>query len=303
MQYLKAWLDTYTAMSDESGRIAELVHRMRADIEGLLTIQQSVKSLPGDPESQDSQDDVETQSLHSSLSPDEKPPRVFVSWAHSGETWSDAQTATWVSAVVDFTVKLRSFGIDADLDLFHTSESNVDWTRFGPRGVTESEFVVIVLSEAWAQRWTGTNRASVGAGAVAEADALHGLFQQNQSEWQRRVLLVLLPGVDNANLPADLARVNRFYVDPGDPDSFDGLLRTLTEQPLYVLPELGRVPVLPPAVTTSLEGTRGAGDSAEYGNYRALLKKVRGSKGRRPQAATSDQQRVLLQAILDAIND
>lgn len=230
------------------------------------------------------------------------PPTALVSWAHRGEDWSDDQTAAWTQAVVEFTGALRGNGIDADLDLFHADEVDVDWTRFGPRSVADSQFVIVAISEAWAQRWSGTNKPSKGAGAVAEADALKGLFQKDQSAWQRKVIVVVLPSESEASIPDDLMRATRFWVDPDEPDSIETLLRTLTGQSQYAKPQLGRVPVLPPTVAATLDGPDGRGRrptvTTEYEDYSAVLNEVKKS----PDRDKASARMALLMGLLDALS-
>jgi hypothetical protein len=229
-------------------------------------------------------------------------PSVLVSWAHRNEDWTAEQSSVWTQEVVEFTAALRTNGIDADLDLFHADEPDIDWTRFGPRAVAESQFVVIAISQAWAQRWIGTNNPTMGAGAVAEADALKGLFQKDQSAWQRKVIVVVLPSQSEALIPDDLMRATRFWVEPDDPDSIETLLRTITGQPQYVKPDLGRVPVLPPTVAATLgvkDGTRRAPtQSTEFEDYTAVLKEVKQS----PEADKLTARMALLKGILDALS-
>ncbi|MCU1416796.1 MAG: hypothetical protein JWP32_970 [Schumannella sp.] len=202
------------------------------------------------------------------------PVRVFVTWAHSETGWTQEQTSDWERSVIGFTTTLRTFGIDADMDLYHGNDPEIDWTRFGQAGVLSADFVVIVNSKAWGERWSGTNDPTVGTGAVVETDALKGILQTDQSDFQRRVLLVKLPGPGRAKIPADLNRVLRFNVDPDDSDSFDGLLRTLTGQPEFQIPELGEVPVLPPKLVEGINiGKRGK-NSREFSEYEALRKEV-----------------------------
>jgi hypothetical protein len=136
----------------------------------------------------------------------------------------------------------RRFGIRADVDLFHLDET-IDWTRYGPQQIQEAKFTLVAMSQAWAERWSGTNSPRVGAGAAAEADTLRGLFTQDQDTWQQRVVVVMFPDVDTSVVPADLQRASRVSVDPADPDSFEGLIRLLTDQPRYPSPPLGEVPV------------------------------------------------------------
>lgn len=170
---------------------------------------------------------------------------AFVSWAHAHPDWAAAEIEEWERKVATFTATLRtSGGIDADVDLYHAADPDIDWTRYGPNRIDETEFILIVMSQAWADRWAGRNKPTVGAGAVGEADALHGLFTRHQKEWQRRVKIVMFPEVEDSVIPNDLARVNRFYVDPDDLDTYDGLLRALTAQPRHVPPPLSSVPVL-----------------------------------------------------------
>lgn len=243
---------------------------------------------------------------HTSSTPHASPdipstPSALVSWAHRGEGWSDAEAAKWATEVVEFTGALRANGIDADLDLFHAHETDVDWTRFGPAAVSKSEFVIVAISEAWAQRWEGKNNPALGAGAVAETDALKGLFQKDQSAWQRKLMVVILGSQNENVIPNDLMRATRFWVDSDDPDSFETLLRTLTGQPKYVKPDLEKVPVLPPAVAHSLGVSSGAepsGGDSEFRDYSALLQAVK----RSPRSEKTSDRMSLLIGLLDALS-
>ena len=51
-----------------------------------------------------------------------------------GPDWGPDQSADWERTVKSFTDLLREGGIDADLDLFHQSDTSIDWTRWGPKG-------------------------------------------------------------------------------------------------------------------------------------------------------------------------
>ncbi len=171
-----------------------------------------------------------------------EPPTAFVSWAHSHSTWTREQASDWESQVAAFVALLRLLGIRGEVDLFHLDEP-VDWTRYGPHQVESAKYTLIVMSRAWAERWSGTNPPREGAGAAAEADALKGLFTRDQEAWQRRAVVVMFPDVESSVVPPDLQRVSRVSVDPSDPDSFEPLIRMLTEQPRYPKPPVGEVPV------------------------------------------------------------
>jgi hypothetical protein len=99
-------------------------------------------------------------------------PTAVVSWAHSNTDWGRGQTAEWERTVKAFTNLLRAGGIDADLDLFHLSDTSIDWTRWGPNKVRTSDFVIVAISRAWAERWQGINAPHQG---VAGADIVESV--------------------------------------------------------------------------------------------------------------------------------
>jgi hypothetical protein len=107
-------------------------------------------------------------------------PRAFVTWAHRDPEWDDAQATRWREEVRSFAYVLRSLGVDAEIDLFRRSQRGIDWTRYGPKEIEDRDWVLVVLSRAWLERWQGRNLPTIGAGAAAEADALRGIFSKNQ---------------------------------------------------------------------------------------------------------------------------
>lgn len=171
------------------------------------------------------------------------PPTALVSWAHANPGWDDGQKEAWKQQVKGFADLLRANGIAADLDLFHLAETSIDWTRWGPGKVRTSDFVIVAMSQAWAQRWLGTNAPTVGAGAVAEADMLKGIFGRDQSEFQRKTLIALLPGVGSDVIPEDLYRLNRFYITELTREGIEDLLRSVFEAPQHVPAPVGPRPI------------------------------------------------------------
>jgi len=180
------------------------------------------------------------------------PVTAFLSWAHQPNPGLDA--AAWRDQVLEFVAALRNpGGIVADLDLHHASDPNVDSSRYGPRRVRECDFVLVAVNAAWRERFEGTNDPGVGAGAVGEANELLGLFAEDQAEFRRKVKLVLLPGAAASDVPGQLSGVQRFSITDPTPANLATLLRTLTNQPEYIPPAVGVVPVLPPRTLDEIE--------------------------------------------------
>jgi hypothetical protein len=176
----------------------------------------------------------------------DKAPTALVSWAHRNAGWQDAEAEAWQQTVQTFAELLRDNGVEAELDLWQP-DPETDWTRWGQKMVRDCDFVVIALSEAWKQRWEGTNAPTVGVGAVWEADTLKGKFGNHQTEFQQQTLIALLPGVGNEVIPFDLYRLYRHSVQELTAAGIEPLLRVILDEPKYIKPPLGNGPTLPPA--------------------------------------------------------
>jgi hypothetical protein len=93
------------------------------------------------------------------------------------------------------------------------------------------------------------------------------MFDGNQQDFRERVLIVLLPGVTQRGIPADLYGIVRFEVNPQVSDSMEPLLRHLLDKPEFVLPKLGSQPRLLPQQRVTPEtpagepGTRLSGEA------------------------------------------
>jgi hypothetical protein len=180
-------------------------------------------------------------------------PTALVIWAQRAPGWTQEQADAWRKEVAAFVAALREFGVDAKVDLHYLSQRGVDWTRFGPKAIVESQWVIVALSPAWRDRWEGVNAPTVGAGAAAEADVLRSVFAANQQEFRDKLVLVTLRSMaDEPDLvPTGLHGVQRRTVlGFGLPEMAD-LIRLLTGQDAFPAAPLGDVPRLPPAVPGS----------------------------------------------------
>jgi len=171
-----------------------------------------------------------------------------VSWAHAHTSWAPARARRWRQTVLDFAAALRTIGgVDADLDLWHTSEHE-NWSTFGVSRIRDSDFVLIAVSDAYRERWEETGSPTVGAGAAREANALKGLFDLDRSNFLNRVKVVLLPGAEVDAIPLELvSSAERFRIERFDLDGLSPLLRSLYGRPDFEKPPLGAVPPLPPS--------------------------------------------------------
>lgn len=179
------------------------------------------------------------------MADEEQPgPSALVSYAQSDRDWGPDQTTAWRDTVYEFAIQLCRMGIDAEVDRFHAHDQSVDWNRWGPQQARETDFVLIAVSAAYKERWEGDNAPTQGAGAVREANELHGQFNQNQEVFRRRVKVVILPSASAADVPAELSGLQRFDIPEVSQEGLIDLYRTLTDQPATPKPELGPLLIL-----------------------------------------------------------
>ncbi|GAB2592256.1 hypothetical protein [Microlunatus antarcticus] len=183
------------------------------------------------------------------------PPTALLSWAHKPN--QPGTDAAWSNEVLQLAVNLRQFGVDADLDLFHLSEPGIEWTGWGPSRITKCDYTVVLVNQAWRQRFEGTNEPNEGAGAVAEADTLLGLFERNQDDFRRRLLVVVLPGADLHDVPPRLSGQQRFVLKDLTRNDLEPLLRLLHGSPEHVMQPVGPAPFLPPVRFGPIDGAAG----------------------------------------------
>lgn len=213
--------------------------------------------------------------------PSSQSPTVFITWAHANTDWDTEQTQAWENLVGRFaTTLMTDCGIETEIDLWHLS-TPTDWTRWGPQQIRRSDYVIVVTSTAWRERFDGDNKPTVGAGAVAECNELLGIFSTNQEEFARKVLLVQLPGVKPDTIPARLHGVARFPLDDITTTQLQPLVRYITGQPRYLKPARGPMlelpadefsaqPVLGPRNNPSVRENDGSGVSASQATAQSI---------------------------------
>ena len=122
------------------------------------------------------------------------------------------------------------------------------WTRFGPRRIVDSAWVIVALSRAWRERWEGRNEPTVGAGAVAEADALPQLIPEGPAgvSGERSCSSHCRPEAGEDVVPTGLDGVHLFSLSDYSSEQVMPLIRLITGQPEYPAGPLGSLPELPP---------------------------------------------------------
>jgi len=159
--------------------------------------------------------------------------RVFISYRQLNDSER--------SRVRGFAERLRGCAVEVVLDQFFLDKNpagpNEGWDKWSSDRALQTEFVLIIASEAWFQCFEKTQPPGEGLGAACEADDLrHRIYKANGMVESIRV--VAFDKSDAAMIPAKLERYHRFHAER----DFENIVRWLG----------GVVPVTPPAPTTSI---------------------------------------------------
>jgi len=165
-----------------------------------------------------------------------EPPRkrVFVSYSHDSDPHKER-----VRQLAD---RLRHEGVDASLDQYYPAPSE-GWPQWITRELAECDFVLVVCTETYHNRVTGSEEEGTGLGSRYEGALINqDIFESGGRN--DRFLPVIFSVDDNAFIPPWLRPYTRYVVN--DDDGYGDLYRRITDQPSVVPPPIGDLIPMPP---------------------------------------------------------
>jgi hypothetical protein len=167
--------------------------------------------------------------------PEEKPPKVFISYSHDSR-----EHEQHVRALSD---RLRREGIECIIDQYITTPA-IGWQRWMMDEVEKADFVLIVASETYNRRFRGHEEPTKGFGAQWEGNIItQELYDANGKNL--KFIPVLLDNSDAAHIPLPLRSAT--YYNVTESMSYDELYYYLSNQPPYVPPVAPQVRQRPKA--------------------------------------------------------
>lgn len=169
----------------------------------------------------------------SAPAPVARPPRVFLSYAHEDDEFSDLVRRFYEFLRVDC-------GIDAVFDRV-AAQTPQDWTAWMIRQINEADYVLSLVSPQYRAAAEVSVTPDVRRGAQWETRHLRELFNANIDLARARVLAVILPGRGVEDIPIWMSPTAATYyrVEDLTRAGAEGLLRYLAGQPAYQAPALG----------------------------------------------------------------
>jgi tetratricopeptide (TPR) repeat protein len=163
----------------------------------------------------------------------DNPIRVFLSYSWDSEAHKQR--------VLALAQRLRADGVDAWLDRF-TSFPEQGWPRWMQDEIERAQFVVVLATEKYAQRFAGNAPAGTGLGATWEGAIItQDLYEAGGRN--QKFLPAIFAGADSAHIPKPLRPFTHFRVDT-DSGCTD-LYRLITGQQEILPLALGKKRELP----------------------------------------------------------
>jgi hypothetical protein len=144
---------------------------------------------------------------------------VFISYSHDSE---QHKNRVW-----ELCERLRNDSINCRIDQ-HEFSPPEGWPRWCRNQVQESQFVVVVCTETYKQRYEGKAPAGEGKGAKWEGFIITLELYEAEGRNARFIPVVFSPE-DAQHIPAELRGATRY--DLSISEAYDNLFRHLTNQP------------------------------------------------------------------------
>ncbi|HWO97229.1 MAG TPA: SEFIR domain-containing protein [Bacillus sp. (in: firmicutes)] len=159
--------------------------------------------------------------------------KVFISYSHDSEEHKQK--------VLDLATKLIEWGIDCELDQFLEGTPTEGWPRWMVNQLENVDFVLIVNSEIYKERFEG--RAPEGKGQGGKWEGAIITQQLYEAEMNNtRFIPVVFNFEDTKHIPLVLRAASYYNISVDS--QFENLYRYLTNQPKILKPHLGERRIL-----------------------------------------------------------
>lgn len=157
-------------------------------------------------------------------------PKVFISYSH--------QSAKYEEKVLSFTDKLRSEGIDANVDLYEEAPSE-GWPRWMENQIRVADFVLIIISKSYYDKCYSDNK---GKGVSWEVNIVYQHIYDANSENTKFIPVFF----DEDDIQYILTPIKSFtYYNIGTKESYEKLYWRLRGVTQIHKPPLGKLRPLP----------------------------------------------------------
>lgn len=158
------------------------------------------------------------------------PPKVFISYSH--------QDAIYENEVLEFTNKLRSEGIDANIDLYEEAPSE-GWPRWMENQIRKSDYVLVLCSKSYYEKFYSDE---IGKGVIWEVSIIYQYLYDANAETTKFIPIFFEKGEEEF-IPTPIKSFT--YYNIGSKEGYDKLYWRLRGVKKTEKPPLGKLRSLP----------------------------------------------------------
>lgn len=163
-----------------------------------------------------------------------KSPKVFISYSHDSDTH--------MNRVFDLSERLRDEGVDCEIDQYEVSPPG-GWPRWTRNQIKEADYVLVVCTKKYEQRYEATGKKGEGAGAKWEGAIITQQLYEAEGG-PHKFIPVVFSAQDTRHIPIELRGATFYILD--EEKGYQDLYRHVTGQPRAVKRQLGKLRALPP---------------------------------------------------------
>lgn len=160
-----------------------------------------------------------------------KNPKVFISYSHQDEKYS--------LLILDLANRLRSEGIDANIDLYEESPEE-GWPKWMEKQIVEADFVLVVCSESYNKKFYSNDE--LGRGVCWEVNIVYQCIY-NEFSKNSKFIPVFFSKDENQYIPLPLKSFTYYMLS--DDEQYNSLYWRLRGIRKNAKPELGELRDLP----------------------------------------------------------
>ncbi len=150
--------------------------------------------------------------------PERRAPKVYITYSYE----SDQS----MNRIRELSGRLRERGIDCAFNEYVGSPAE-DWRQWLERTIADSDFVLVVCTEAYHRRFVGPEQPAKATDASFEAETIRRRLHKSWNEKPKFVPLIFEPK-DQKWIPEPLR--SHLFCDLSTSDGFENLVRFLTGQ-------------------------------------------------------------------------
>lgn len=207
-----------------------------------------------------------------------KSSKVFISYSHDSSEHKER--------VLQLSNRLRSEGIDCNIDQYETSPS-IGWPLWMKKQIKEADFVLVVCTDVYEKRFEREEETETGLGAKWESSILAQELYDAEAK-NNKFIPVIFSFEDLEYIPVVLRGATHYNLDNGE--AYEELYARLTGQKLILKPNIGKLRHISPRHYTACENAQDKESESTKNKQRPKIGELRTVTNKNEMKMSKDTQ-------------